>query len=124
MRSTADEMYQVLFNLVENAIKYNVPEGKIWIRARKAADNAVVTIEDTGIGIPQKDRQQIFDRFYRVDKARSREAGGAGLGLSIVRDTVVANGGTITVDGRPEGGTVFIVHLPLVPEVRKKEGQA
>ena len=67
---------------------------KIWIRARKAADNAVVTIEDTGIGIPQKDRQQIFDRFYRVDKARSREAGGAGLGLSIVWDTVVANGGT------------------------------
>lgn len=123
VRSTADEMYQVLFNLVENAIKYNVPEGKIWIRARKSEDSAVVTIEDTGIGIPQKDRQQIFDRFYRVDKARSREAGGAGLGLSIVRDTVVANGGTITVDGRPEGGTVFIVHLPLVPEARKKEEQ-
>ena len=124
VRSTADEMYQVLFNLVENAIKYNVPEGKIWIRARKSADSAVVTIEDTGIGIPQKDRQQIFDRFYRVDKARSREAGGAGLGLSIVRDTVVASGGTITVDGRPEGGTVFIVHLPLVPEAQKKEEQA
>lgn len=122
VHSTADEMYQVLFNLVENAIKYNVPEGKIWIRARKSSENAIVTIEDTGIGIPQKDRQQIFDRFYRVDKARSREAGGAGLGLSIVRDTVVANGGTISVDGRPEGGTVFIVHLPLANQ--KREGEA
>ena len=121
VRSTADEMYQVLFNLVENAIKYNVPEGKIWIRARKSKEDAVVTIEDTGIGIPEKDRQRIFDRFYRVDKARSREAGGAGLGLSIVRDTIVANRGTISVDGRPEGGTVFIVHLPLAPQDSEKE---
>ena len=124
VRSTSDEMYQVLFNLVENAIKYNVPEGKIWIRARKSTDSAVVTIEDTGIGIPEKDRQRIFDRFYRVDKARSREAGGAGLGLSIVRDTIVANGGTISVDGRPEGGTVFIVHLPLAAVSSEKEGKA
>ena len=79
------------------------------------------TVEDTGIGIPKKDRDLIFDRFYRVDKARSREAGGAGLGLSIVRDTVVANGGSISVDARPEGGTVFIVQLPLAQA--KPEGE-
>lgn len=121
VRSTPDEMYQVLFNLVENAIKYNIPEGKVWIRARKSRETVVVTIEDTGIGIPKKDRDQIFDRFYRVDKARSREAGGAGLGLSIVRDTVVANGGSISVDARPEGGTVFIVHLPLAQSEPKGE---
>ena len=70
---------------------------------------------------PKKDRDLIFDRFYRVDKARSREAGGAGLGLSIVRDTVVANGGSISVDARPEGGTVFIVQLPLAQA--KPEGE-
>ena len=73
-----------LEDVYKRQIKYNVPEGKIWIRARKSSENAIVTIEDTGIGIPQKDRQQIFDRFYRVDKARSREAGGAGLGLSLI----------------------------------------
>lgn len=121
VRSTADEMYQVVFNLVENAIKYNLPGGKIWIRARKSPQKVVVTVEDTGIGIPKKDRDLIFDRFYRVDKARSREAGGAGLGLSIVRDTVVANGGSISVDARPEGGTVFIVQLPLAQA--KPEGE-
>ncbi len=123
IRSTPDEMYQVLFNLVENAIKYNVPEGKIWLRARKSDREVVVTVEDTGIGIPKQDRELIFDRFYRVDKARSREAGGAGLGLSIVRDTVEANGGSITVDARPEGGTVFIVRLPLARTESSGEGK-
>ena len=124
VRSTADEMYQVVFNLVENAIKYNLPGGKIWIRARKSPQKVVVTVEDTGIGIPKKDRDLIFDRFYRVDKARSREAGGAGLGLSIVRDTVVANGGSISVDARPEGGTVFIVQLPLAQAKLEGEEEA
>lgn len=110
--STADEMYQVVFNLVENAVKYNVQGGKVWIRGRKSADSVFIIVEDTGIGIPKEDRDRIFDRFYRVDKARSREAGGTGLGLSIVRDTIVANHGAIRVDARPEGGTVFIVQLP------------
>ena len=121
--SSPDEMYQVLFNLVENAIKYNVSSGKIWIRARKNDSQVIISVEDTGIGIPKKDRDKIFDRFYRVDKARSREAGGTGLGLSIVRDTVVMNGGTIVVDGRPGGGTVFIVTLPLYHNAKEKEAK-
>ena len=121
VRASPDEMYQVLFNLVENAIKYNSEGGKVWIRARTSDKNAIVTIEDNGIGIPKEDRPKIFDRFYRVDKARSREAGGTGLGLSIVKDTVVHYGGTILVDGRPEGGTVFIVTLPLYEQKEKEE---
>lgn len=119
--SSSDEMYQVLFNLVENAIKYNVSMGKIWLRTRKTEDQVIISVEDTGIGIPKSDRDKIFDRFYRVDKARSREAGGTGLGLSIVKDTIVLNGGSIVVDGRPGGGTMFIVTLPLYcPEPEKE----
>ena len=119
--SNPDEMYQVVFNLVENAIKYNVSSGKIWIRSRKAGNQVVLSVEDTGIGIPGVERDKIFERFYRVDKARSREAGGTGLGLSIVRDTVIENGGTIVVDGRPEGGTMFIVTLPLYEMEKEAE---
>ena len=76
-------------------------------------------VTDNGIGIPEEDREHIFERFYRVDKTRSREIGGTGLGLSIVRDTVESRGGHITVDQRPDGpGTVFTVRLPLVAEGR------
>ena len=117
--SSPDEMYQVLFNLVENAIKYNLPGGKIWIRAQKSENSVIVVVEDSGIGIPKEDRTKIFDRFYRVDKARSREAGGTGLGLSIVRDTVVRNGGSIRVDDRAGGGTSFTVTLPLAKQEKE-----
>lgn len=116
VRSSADELYQVLFNLVENAIKYNHPGGKIWLNARKHDRSVIITVEDTGIGIPPQDQDKIFDRFYRVDKARSREAGGTGLGLSIVRDTLVHNGGTIHVSNREEGGSIFTVTLPLMEQ--------
>ena len=111
--SSADELYQVVFNLVENAVKYNRPGGAIWVNLQREGDNAVLTIADSGVGISAEDKEKIFDRFYRVDKARSRAAGGTGLGLSIVRDTVVSNGGTIAVTDRPGGGTIFTVSLPL-----------
>ena len=122
VRSSADELYQVLFNLVENAVKYNKPGGTIWVDLRRENENAILTVADSGIGIPEEDKAKIFDRFYRVDKARSREAGGTGLGLSIVRDTVVSNGGTIAVSDRPDGGTVFTVQLPLWTEAEAGEG--
>jgi len=112
MRGVDDDFYQVVFNLTENALKYNVPEGRVLVTLfRDGADN-VLTVDDTGIGIPEADAPKIFERFYRVDKARSRETGGSGLGLSIVHDTVEKYGGTVTVGTSKLGGTCFTVRLP------------
>ena len=111
--TTEDDLYQILFNLVENAIKYNHPEGEVLLRAETGAYAVTITVEDTGAGIPDEAKEHIFERFYRVDKARSRKAGGAGLGLSIVYDMVVRNRGSITVCDRPGGGSVFRLSFPL-----------
>ena len=107
-----DDMYQIIFNLVENAIKYNRDDGLVHVDLRKQEDDVVLTVEDTGIGIPQDAMPHIFERFYRVDKARSRQAGGSGLGLSIVRELVLRNYGEISVCARPEGGSCFTVTFP------------
>ena len=107
-----DDLYQIIFNLVENAIKYNVADGSVNIRLTRQADNAVLTIADTGMGIPSESLDKIFDRFYRVDKARSRQTGGSGLGLAIVREMVERNRGTIAVtssDTAPTGTTFTLV---------------
>ena len=96
--ATEDDLYQIAFNLMENAVKYNLPGGRVVLR-----------VEDTGVGIPEADLPKIFDRFYRVDKARSRAAGGTGLGLSIVRDTVLQHGGAVTARRREPEGTCFEV---------------
>lgn len=111
-----DDLYQIVFNLVENAIKYNVPAGSVTVTVACEGEEAVLTVADTGIGIPEKDVPNIFSRFYRVDKARSREAGGSGLGLSIVRDAVILHGGTITVSANQPQGTVFSVRFPIEQE--------
>lgn len=113
IRAAEDDLYQVIFNLVENAIKYNVPQGSVTVRVACEGDEAVLTVADTGIGIPEEDIPNIFSRFYRVDKARSREAGGSGLGLSIVKDAVILHGGTITVSANEPRGTVFTVRFPI-----------
>ena len=107
-----DDMYQIIFNLVENGIKYNHDNGEVHVDLRKQEDDVVITVEDTGIGIPEDARPFIFERFYRVDKARSREAGGSGLGLSIVRELVLRNYGQISVAPRAERGTCFTVTFP------------
>ena len=109
---TVDGLFQIIFNLVENAIKYNVPEGSVQLILRSTEDAVQLRVEDTGIGIPEEDRLNIFSRFYRVDKARSREDGGSGLGLSIVHDTVHSLGGSIAVGENSPQGSVFIVNLP------------
>lgn len=106
-----DDVSQILFNLAENAVKYNVPGGTVTITVR-GGDRAVLTVADTGIGIPEEDLPHIFSRFYRVDKARSREAGGSGLGLSIVRDAAELYGGSIEVRPNHPRGTVFEVTFP------------
>lgn len=108
-----DDLYQIAFNLVENAIKYNRDKGSVEVVLQRIGQDMGLTVADTGTGIPEEAREHIFERFYRVDKARSRAAGGAGLGLSIVHDMVTRNFGTIGVSSRPEGGTVFTVTFPL-----------
>lgn len=108
-----DDLYQIVFNLVENAIKYNCENGRVELALALCGDDVELTVADTGAGIPPEAMEHIFERFYRVDKARSRAAGGAGLGLSIVHDMVVRNYGTICVAAREGGGSVFTVRFPV-----------
>lgn len=108
-----DDMYQIIFNLVENGIKYNVDGGMVHVRLCRQEEDVVLYVEDTGIGIPPEAMEHVFERFYRVDKARSRQAGGSGLGLSIVRELVQRNYGEIAAEARNEGGTRFVVHFPF-----------
>ena len=110
--SMEDDAYQIIFNLVENGIKYNRPDGSVHVTVRKTAEDVELLVEDTGMGIPQPAIEHIFERFYRVDKARSRQAGGSGLGLSIVHELVERNFGTIDVSSEEGTGTCFAVRLP------------
>jgi len=112
VRASQDDLHQICFNLVENAIKYNIPNGKIHIHWYRDDDQVILEVADTGVGIPEKDRAKVFNRFYRVDKARSRAAGGTGLGLSIVRDTVRRHNGWVTVLPNQPQGSVFSVGFP------------
>ena len=107
-----DDLYQILFNLVENGIKYNKPHGMLTLSLQRQKDDWVLTVTDTGMGIPPEAIPHIFERFYRVDKARSRQAGGSGLGLSIVYGMVVRNGGKIQVVQPETGGSSFVVTFP------------
>ena len=108
-----DDLYQIIFNLMENGIKYNIRGGTLTVCLRREADNAVLTVADTGLGISEDARAHIFDRFYRVDKSRSRSTGGSGLGLSIVHALVLSSGGTITVSSEAGKGSRFTVTFPL-----------
>jgi len=111
-----DDIYQMIFNLIENGIKYNVPGGAVDIALGTRYDRVVLTVEDTGIGVPPEDMPYIFQRFYRVDKARSRASGGSGLGLAIVRTVAEACGGQVTARPGEERGTCFTVVLPRLRE--------
>jgi two-component system, OmpR family, phosphate regulon sensor histidine kinase PhoR len=107
---------QALLNLVANAIKFNRPSGKVRIRANRTQDGQVlISISDTGVGIPSEDVPRIFERFYRVDKARSRQVGGTGLGLSIVKHVVERMNGSVSVESQLGSGSTFTVRLPVLP---------
>lgn len=108
-----DDLYQIAFNLVENGIKYNIPGGKLTVTLQRQEDNAILRVVDTGVGIPADALDHIFERFYRVDKARSRATGGSGLGLAIVRSIVQRNRGEITVDTVMNQGSTFTVSFPI-----------
>ena len=114
VRATRDEIYQVIYNLTDNAVKYS-PAGSAVQVSLDACDGWIaLTVQDNGVGIPEEDLPRIFERFYRVDKARSRQAGGTGLGLAIVSDMVQKRGGTVSVANHPAGGAVFTVCWPAV----------
>ena len=115
--ATEDSMHQVVFNLIENAIKYNKPNGRVSVRLELDGHFVVLAVDDTGVGVPDEDMPYIFDRFYRVDKARSREAGGSGLGLSIVWDAVREQGGKVTAKRLISGGMRFEVRLGAVEKM-------
>jgi len=108
-----DRVQQVLINLVDNAIKFTPASGTVTLELEPRGDQIETKVTDTGIGIPEIDRPRIFDRFYRVDKSRSRVTGGVGLGLSIVKDIIVAHKGTIEVASEINKGTVFVIRMPL-----------
>ncbi|MBI4965909.1 MAG: HAMP domain-containing protein [Desulfomonile tiedjei] len=103
---------QAIVNLVDNAIKYSEPESSVKVEGHKARDEIVITVQDHGCGISRDHLARIFERFYRVDKARSRKVGGTGLGLSIVRHIVIAHGGRIEVESFIGRGSTFSIHLP------------
>ena len=107
-----DDLYQIIFNLVENGIKYNTPGGKLYVTLQRREDMAVLQVRDTGVGIPEDAIGHVFERFYRVDKARSRQTGGSGLGLAIVRSMVERNGGEISLESKLGEGSVFTVEFP------------
>ena len=107
------KLAQVCYNIIENAIKYTPDGGKIAVSLRRMGRDAVLDISDTGVGIPEEDLPHVFDRFYRVDKARSRETGGTGLGLSIVQQIVRLHAGSVTVQSKRGEGTTFTVQLPV-----------
>lgn len=109
-----DDVDHILYNLIDNAVKYNVPGGEVRVTLRALDSELELAVEDTGIGIPEADLPYVFERFYRVDKARSREAGGSGLGLSIVHDAVLALGGSIRVEPNKPRGTRFVLRFPRV----------
>lgn len=104
---------QLFTNLIDNAIKYNVPGGSVSVTARRDRNRCVIRVADSGIGIPQEAQERIFERFYRVDKGRSRAMGGTGLGLAIVKHIVLSYGGEIQVTSTEGEGTVFTITLPI-----------
>ena len=107
------QLYELVFNLCDNAVRYNKPNGDVYVTLTRINGNAVLQVKDTGIGIEKKHQKRIFERFYRVDKSRSKETGGTGLGLAIVQQIARIHGGYMTVESTIGKGSVFSLHLPL-----------
>ena len=104
----------MLSNIFDNGIKYNKQGGSLEVTVSEKRKNAVITVKDTGIGIPKEQQERIFERFYRGDKSRSDKIKGTGLGLSIVKHSVMHMGGTVKVESEPDAGTTFTVEIPLM----------
>lgn len=113
----ADQLHQVLVALIDNALKYTPYDGSVTLSLTTEKNDAVLTISDTGIGILPEDLPYIFERFYRADRARSRDRGGSGLGLTIVQEIIQEHAGTIEVESIPGRGSNFTLRLPLVSDL-------
>jgi two-component system phosphate regulon sensor histidine kinase PhoR len=120
------QMSQVILNLVENAIKYTT-EGRVEMSLTNHGSEVIFSVEDTGVGVSSDHLPRLFERFYRVDKARSRSTGGTGLGLSIVKHVVEAHGGSVDVQSSLNSGTTFTIRLPkgqIITESQVSEGNS
>jgi len=116
-----ERIHQVLFNLVDNAVRFTPPGGAVTIRAWRDDERVQIEVRDTGVGVAPEHLPRLFERFYRVDKARSRELGGTGLGLSIVKHLVAAHQGTTRVESRVHEGSTFSFTLPVNQDTMAKE---
>lgn len=108
----------LLYNLIDNGIKYNKPEGKVDVFISKISDNCIININDTGVGIPEDEQDKVFERFYMVDKSRSKKVGGSGLGLSIVKHIVIYHNGKISLDSKLDEGTKIEIVLPIDNKIK------
>jgi two-component system sensor histidine kinase VicK len=106
-------MEQVIINIISNAIKYTQNNGVIKMYSSFVSNNAIIRVRDNGMGIPKKDLERIFERFYRVDKARAREQGGTGLGLAIAREIINAHAGEVSINSEVNEGTEIIITIPV-----------
>ena len=113
-------IYRMIYNLTENALKYNNPNGTVKIMSKAEDKRVIITVADSGNGIPEKMKDRVFEPFFRVDKSRSRSLGGVGLGLSLVREIVRVHGGSISVNDNMPNGTVFVVSLPIIDKHPKE----
>jgi len=104
---------QLLLNLLTNAIKYTPPGGRVELGLAPADRSAAIVVRDTGVGMDPAEAARVFEPFVRLDEARARDTGGAGLGLAIVRSIVLAHGGTLAVESAPGAGSTFTIRLPL-----------
>jgi signal transduction histidine kinase len=113
IRGDKIRLQQLFTNLIDNAIKFTPEKGSIWITSEENGGNVLIKVKDTGIGISKEEQENIFKRFYRVDKSRSKETGGVGLGLSIAEWIAQAHHGRIEVESELNKGSTFIVYLPI-----------
>ena len=111
LRSNRNMMCELLDNLCQNAIRYNRPGGDVWVEVASNENGAFLVVKDNGIGIPKEHQERVFERFYRVDKSRSRETGGTGLGLAIVKHIVALHDGEISLESEDGQGTTIRVQF-------------
>ena len=112
-RADKRQIYELCVNLIENAVKYNKPNDKVNVSLKTEDANVVLTVKDTGIGIPAEYQSRVFERFFRVDSGRDKKADGTGLGLSIVKHIFSIYGGKISLRSKKDAGTMIVVSLPL-----------